>query len=131
MDPFYRYSRTPVNIKTQSSKGGETIIENSKVIAEDLFRTIEQIAKYLQYSLNTSQSIKAEKIVLRGIFTKVDIENCLDKLTEDYIKCPICGIPETYYEKEKKYLVIRCKGCGNSTKLEECKYVKFLSIGNP
>lgn len=126
MDPFYRYTRSPVIIKTQSTKGGETIIENSKIIADDLFRTIEQIAKYLQYYLNTSQSIKSDKIVLRGIFTKIDIENALDKLTEEYISCPICNIPETYYEKEKKDLVIRCKGCGNSKKLTESKYTKFL-----
>lgn len=127
IDPFYRYKRSSVILKIQSTKGGETIIENSKTIADELYRTVIEIAKYLQYELNTTQSIKENKIVLRGIFTKLKIEECIEKLCSEFIICPTCKIPETFYEKSKKNLYMKCKGCGYSTKLEESKYSKFLS----
>lgn len=121
-DDFYRYKRQVV--QTRHSPAKQTFLLNIDKIATELDRSKDLILKYLQVKLATSSGTARNKetgckeTYVKGLFDVKTIEQALFDFAENFVVCPKCKNPETFY-KNKKVLFIYCRACGGKSELSE------------
>ncbi|MHB9286160.1 translation initiation factor IF-2 subunit beta [Halobacteriales archaeon Cl-PHB] len=94
-------------------EGNVTVVENFQNIRRDLGRDEDHVMKSLQNELGTSGHIdESGRARLTGEFRASRIEEAIDSYTEEFVRCPECGLPDTQLEREQGVLVIRCEACG-------------------
>jgi translation initiation factor 2 beta subunit (eIF-2beta)/eIF-5 len=101
-DTNYRYKRDIISVTCENTHGGLTVLQNIDVVAKQIKVPSLTLKKYLQKKLGcviTGQKIK-------GQFSAVDIDKCIQKYIEEHVLCPRCSLPELH-----KGI---CNACGNS-----------------
>ncbi len=85
---------------------------NIEKFANYVNRPINHIAKFLMHELTAPGQIDNGKVILNGRFSRKLVQEKIDLYIKEYIKCKICGSPDTLLEKNGSNYYIKCLGCG-------------------
>jgi translation initiation factor 2 subunit 2 len=96
-------------------EGSKTKISNLSEIAKVLNREEEHILKYISKRLATPASRAGDKVVLKGVFSREQLNVILEQYMKEYVICPTCKRPDTKLVKEKDLLYLVCMACGSRT----------------
>lgn len=98
---------------TVRHEGNTTVIDNLSSVADDLDRSIDQIATFLQDELGTNGSVDENgRANLTGQFKPVRVERAVEAYIDTHVICPECGLPDTELVDENGVTLRRCKACG-------------------
>uniref|UniRef100_A0A6C0JA64 Translation initiation factor IF2/IF5 domain-containing protein n=1 Tax=viral metagenome TaxID=1070528 RepID=A0A6C0JA64_9ZZZZ len=105
-DPYYRYKMPRINTTFINQKKGLTDWTNASIIATAIYKTPEQIKKYMCKKLGTKASIsKMGGIIFSGKLDTDTLQDILQTYINKNVMCKKCNSPETVEE--------RCQSCGN------------------
>lgn len=94
-------------------EGNVTVYENFQSTLRRLDRDAEHVMQFLQNELGTSGHIdESGRARLTGEFGARRIAGAIDAYTEEFVRCPECGLPDTTLEREQGVLLLRCTACG-------------------
>jgi translation initiation factor 2 subunit 2 len=94
-------------------EGNVSVVENFQAIGDELGRDDDHLMKFLQDELGTSGHIdESGRARLTGDFRASRIGEAVSAYTDQYVRCPECGLPDTQLEREQGALVLRCEACG-------------------
>ena len=109
IDPFYRYQREKINFEQLRNKG---VIKNLDQICKDIDRDKDIILKYFQSYFGSNFILKKDGLCYtQKNIDKKSLEKALNFLIENIVLCPICKLPETKLEFNKKKISMFCKCC--------------------
>jgi translation initiation factor 2 subunit 2 len=89
-----------------------TVITNFSSIASILNRDIEHIARFFFKETGKPGTIEDERLVIHGKIGSEEIRKLLELYIKEFVKCPICGSPDTKIIREKRFRFILCEACG-------------------
>lgn len=116
-DPFYRYKMDHMTVNyTGKNQNTRTHLTNLDAISKQLITKSSYIIKFMSSRLGTlgKYDTKIQTWYLKGRVGIEVLSNLLNEFIEIYVKCIICGNPETYLiAKRGKPLCMRCFACGN------------------
>lgn len=109
-DPFYRYKR-PV-IEVRSDKSNKTYLLNINDVGAALSRPPELIIKFLQYTFNTQSNVNEGW--LKGRYLANQIDALIDIFVNQLVLCHRCNNPETtlHLKVRKELIYLKCLSCG-------------------
>jgi translation initiation factor 2 beta subunit (eIF-2beta)/eIF-5 len=112
-DPSYRY-RMPAIYGKIEGKSGKTVIPNICDVALSLHRSPEEVTKFFGYALSTraKYSEETKRTVVCGKPTDRELREIIHKYIEDFVLCPVCGLPETSYKIKSGCVYHKCAACG-------------------
>ncbi|MFB6074827.1 MAG: translation initiation factor IF-2 subunit beta [Haloarculaceae archaeon] len=94
-------------------EGNATVVENFQALCRRLDREPDHLMKFLQNELGTSGHIdESGRARLTGEFRKRRIDAAVEAYTDEFVRCPECGLPDTRLEREQGVLLLRCEACG-------------------
>lgn len=107
-DIHYRYKRNAIEVKYQTSKGTQTVIQNLSQICEQLAvsqlkpderqNMVLSIKKHLIKKIKTVYGLVTERkdgtICLQGKVASQDLEAIVNALIKQHLLCKRCGLPE-------------------------------------
>ncbi|MBO3762589.1 MAG: translation initiation factor IF-2 subunit beta [Thermoproteota archaeon] len=96
-------------------EGSKTKISNLSEISKKLGREEDHLMKYISRKLATQASRAGDKIVLKGVFSRDQLNVIIDQYMKEYVICPTCKRPDTKLVKEKDLLYLVCMACGSRT----------------
>jgi translation initiation factor 2 subunit 2 len=89
-----------------------TSFTNFGEICSILKRQEAHLLNYLLAELGTSGSVdKNSRLIIKGRFTQLQIENVLRRYIQEYILCTSCKSPDTNLEREDRIFFLKCKSC--------------------
>ncbi len=94
--------------------GRRTFITNFKQVADLLRRDPRILLRYILKEIGAPGVIEGQAAVIQGEISPRTLNILLERFYEMYVKCPVCGSPDTVLEKDKKrkYMYIKCLACG-------------------
>ena len=117
-DAFYRYKRPVLLTQLQSGGNGVKIaITNLPLLSKALDRPVGSLLKHFFVDLGTNGVWKDDVAVLKGDLRDT-IEDSVESFISRYVSCGHCGNPETTLVTNKKKVEMRCKACGQATRLD-------------
>jgi len=108
-------SRLEVPPVSSFVEGSKTKISNLSEIAKKLGRDEDHILKYISKRLATQASRAGDKVVLKGVFSREQLNVIVDQYMKEYVICPTCKRPDTKLVREKDLLYLVCMACGSRT----------------
>lgn len=102
-------------------EGNKTIIVNFRSIADTLGRDAKMIMKYLLKELATSGTFDGQRLLLKGVFSSIKINEKIREFAREYVICPECGCPDTIIIKEDRISFLRCTACGAKRPIKPIK----------
>lgn len=122
VDPNYRYKMPPVACKIEGRGNGiKTIVTNIRDIAISLQRTPAELAKFIGYGVASAVTADRDgRVIVRGAHSISDIQTVIHRFIDQFVLCPCCELPETFYyklSKQKEQISVRCNACGHKYKL--------------
>jgi hypothetical protein len=103
-DPYYRYRRSPLNIKTNKKKGVQTILLNIEEIANQLRVPTTAIMKYISKKIGCG----IKDVTINKDLSVEDIETVINNFIRKYVLCKKCRLPELKASKT----AVKCSACG-------------------
>ncbi|MEZ0345419.1 MAG: translation initiation factor IF-2 subunit beta [Infirmifilum sp.] len=92
--------------------GKRVYITNFKEVAEMLNRDPHTLLRFLLKEIALPGTYEENTAVIQGEVSPQLLNKLLERFFNDYVKCPICGSPDTLLIKEKKIMQIKCMACG-------------------
>jgi len=92
--------------------GRKTSLENFGDICELFQRKPQQLYVYLTKKLGTAGNLEDHKLIFNSIISQTQIDSALETYYQDYVKCPVCGRPDTTLVKKGRVTYIKCMACG-------------------
>ncbi len=94
--------------------GKRTFITNFKQVADLLRRKPRVLLRYLLKEIGAPGVVEGQVAVIQGEVSPRTLNILLERFYETYVKCPVCGSPDTELRKEskRKYMYIECLACG-------------------
>lgn len=108
-------SRLEVPPVSSFVEGSKTKISNLSEIAKKLGRDEDHILKYISKRLATQASRAGDTVVLKGVFSREQLNVIVDQYMKEYVICPTCKRPDTKLVREKDLLYLVCMACGSRT----------------
>ncbi len=94
-------------------EGNVSVYENFQDTLRRLNRPEEHVMQFLQNELGTSGHIdESGRARLTGEFDGDRIADAVEAYTEQFVRCPECGLPDTELEREQGALLLQCTACG-------------------
>lgn len=94
-------------------EGNATVFENFQSVCSTLGRGVEHVMKFLQNELGTSGHIdESGRARLTGSFGEGRLADAVEAYTDEFVRCPECGLPDTRLEHEQGATLLRCEACG-------------------
>ncbi len=90
-------------------------IENFKEICDLFQREPQQLYLYLTKRLGAAGTIEGNKLVLNNQVSQEQVDALIKKYYEEYVRCPVCGRPDTVLEKRGRLYFLKCLACGAET----------------
>ena len=112
-------SRLEVPLIVSFVEGSKTKISNLNEIAKKVNREEDHLIKYISKKLATQASKAGDKVVLKGIFTKGQLNIIIDQYMREYVIFPTCKRPDTKLVKEKELTYLVCLACGSRTAVKK------------
>lgn len=99
--------------KAQSDiQGNRTFIQNFSEIAGYLHRDADHLLKFLLKECGTAGNLDDHRAILMGKFTKIVINDRVNKYVTEFVSCAECGKPDTKIVKEDRIRFLQCMACG-------------------
>lgn len=92
--------------------GNQTTLKNLKSVADTLGRNPDHLMKYLLNELGTAGNREESRGVFQGKFNKKEVQERIERYTEEYVRCNECGRPDTHMVKEGRVMMLKCDACG-------------------
>ncbi len=92
--------------------GNQTTLKNLRSLANDLGRDPDHLMKYLLNELGTAGNREEDKGVFQGKFDEHEVQERIDRYTDEYVLCNECGRPDTELIKEGRVFMLKCEACG-------------------
>lgn len=102
-----------------SVAGMRTIFHNFKQVAEALNRDPEHLLKYLSGEMATAGTYQDPRVVFNGKFSRRTLETLIKRYMDQYVTCPVCGLPDTKIVKENRLSFLVCEACGAKSSIIE------------
>ncbi|MFW6117442.1 MAG: translation initiation factor IF-2 subunit beta [Thermoproteota archaeon] len=116
---FSKEKRLEIPRIHHSVAGSRTIFHNFKQVAEALNRDPEHLLKYLSGEMATAGTYQDPRVVFNGKFSRRTLETLLKRYMDQYVTCPVCGLPDTRIVKEKRLSFLVCEACGAKSSIRE------------
>jgi len=95
----------------------KTVIENLEDVAHSLERPVEYLLKYFGFEFGAPVDTKSGKFSVGGKRSTEELASSLDSFIDHYVLCSDCGNPETETDIRKGHLILVCRACGTTTKV--------------
>lgn len=95
-----------------SLTGKRVYITNFKEVADLLNRDPHILLRYLLKEVALPGTYEEGVAVIQGEVSPQLLNRLLERFFNEYVKCPICGSPDTLLVREKKIMQIKCMACG-------------------
>lgn len=92
--------------------GNQTTLKNLKSIADDLGRDPDHLMKYLLNELGTAGNREDSRGVFQGKFKEDEVQERINRYTEEFVLCNECKRPDTNLVKEGRVMLLKCEACG-------------------
>ncbi len=93
--------------------GKRTFIMNFKRICDTLNRDPRLVLRFLLKELGASGNVEGDVAVVYSVTTPKMVASLINVFVRDYVRCPVCGSPDTILKREeRKLMVLRCLACG-------------------
>lgn len=94
-------------------EGNVTVYENFQTTIERLDRSPQHVMKFVQNELGTSAQLDQRgRLRLTGDFKARRVDEAISAYVDAYVRCPECGLPDTYIERENGVELLKCEACG-------------------
>jgi translation initiation factor 2 subunit 2 len=100
-------------------EGTKTILTNFLKITSFLRRKPEHLAKFLGKELATSMELSGERLILSRKLPSKEINEKIEKYTNQFVLCPKCKKPDTEIISEENKTFIRCLACGGKYEIHK------------
>ena len=117
-DPAYRYKMPKIQAKIEGRGNGiKTVLVNIIELAGALKRDPPEVTKFFGCELGAqtiySTDTGADRAIVNGAHTEVDLQKSLAKYIEHFVLCRNCRLPETHYKIKSGVVSQVCLACGN------------------
>ncbi len=92
--------------------GKRTFITNFKQVSDKLNRNPRVLLRFILKEIGAPGTVEDQMAVIQGEVSPRTLNTLLQRFFEMYVKCPVCGSPDTVLEKKKKFMQIKCLACG-------------------
>lgn len=115
-----KFTIVPPQISREGSK--KTGFANIVDLSRRMRRPVEHLTQFLLTELGTTGSTDAsQRLLIKGRFQQLQIENVLRRYIMEYVTCKTCHSPETLLVKENRLYFLRCESCGSSRSVAAIK----------
>lgn len=98
--------------------GNRTYFRNFKEFTDLMRRDPEKVLMYLARELATAASLDKEgRAIFIGRKSKDSFKVLMERYLNENVICPVCGVPDTHIEKQKKVSLLVCEACGAKSPL--------------
>lgn len=122
-DNHYRYKISIIEISSMLKKGTYiTILDNFDNFCNELMFDKKILIKIIGKELSCKSGIdKNNKYYLQGQYSTAQIKNVVYTFIKNYLLCVSCDKPEINLKYKNDKIKQKCRACGNSVYLENCK----------
>lgn len=109
-----KFSIVPPIIAREGSK--KTSFANIADFCRRMSRPVEHLTAFLLTELGTTGNMDgAGRLIIKGRFQQLQVENVLKRYIQEYVTCKTCKAPETHLEKDNtsRLLFIECEKCNS------------------
>jgi len=133
VQPFYRYTMPPLEIKVEgTTKMIKTILTNIEPLSVAVARPVDYLVTYFgqEMSANSKVDKATGKAYVTGNMSLEDLQAAVYKFIREHVTCRKCNNPETIAtitgKKKNATIVLICKSCGGKTPLDPTdRFVKY------
>lgn len=123
-----KFTIIPPIIGREGSK--KTAFTNIAELCRRMRRPVEHVTSFLLTEMGTTGSMDAnQRLIIRGRFQQMQIENLLRRYIGEYVTCKTCRSPETQLTKENRLFFMKCDSCGSSRSVAAIKSGFKAQIG--
>lgn len=99
--------------------GTRTIFYNFKDMAEALNRDPQHLLKFLSREMATAATLQGSRVVFKGKFSRRTFQTLIQRYKKEFVTCPVCKLPDTKIQKEKRLSFLVCEACGAKSSIRE------------
>ena len=115
-----KFTLVPPQVVRESSK--KTAFCNIEEISKRLKRPMEHVQCFVLAELGTTGNNDAQqRLIIRGRFQQLQIENILKKYIMEYVTCRTCRSGETLMTKDNRLNFVTCESCGSQRSVASIK----------
>jgi translation initiation factor 2 subunit 2 len=92
--------------------GMRTIVQNFKEMCDALNREPQHVLKFLSKEMATAGTMDGARALFKGKFGRDTIERLISRYNEEFVRCPVCKLPDTKIVKERRLYFLKCEACG-------------------
>lgn len=115
-----KFTIVPPQVYREGSK--KTAFANIADLARRMRRPLEHLTAFILTELGTIGSSDAsQRLIIKGRFQQLQIENVLRRYIVEYVTCKTCRSPDTILVKENRLFFMQCESCGSSRSVTAIK----------
>lgn len=115
-----KFTIVPPQIMREGSK--KTAFANITDLCRRMRRPVEHVTQFLLTELGTTASSDAnQRLLIRGRYQQLQIENVLRRYIVEYVTCKTCHSPDTILSKENRLFFMKCESCGSTRSVTAIK----------
>lgn len=92
--------------------GNKTIFRNFMDFSRLIRRNPNHLLMFLAKELATAVSLDGDRAIFIGRKERQSFSVLIDRYMKDFVNCPVCGSPDTHFEKVKRLQFLVCEACG-------------------
>lgn len=92
--------------------GNKTIFRNFMDFPRILRRNPDHLLMFLAKELATAASLDGERAIFLGRKETQSFSVLINRYLKDFVTCPVCGSPDTHFDKVKRLQFLVCEACG-------------------
>lgn len=115
-----KFTIVPPQVVREGSK--KTAFSNIADLAKRMRRPLEHLTAFILTELGTiGSSDGSQRLIIKGRFQQLQIENVLRRYIVEYVTCKTCRSPDTILVKENRLFFMQCESCGSSRSVNAIK----------
>lgn len=115
-----KFTIVPPQINREGSK--KTAFGNITDLCRRMRRPLEHVTAFILTELGTTGSSDgSQRLIIRGRYQQLQIENVLRKYIGEYVTCKTCRSPDTVLSKENRLFFLKCESCGSTRSVTAIK----------
>jgi translation initiation factor 2 subunit 2 len=130
-------SRFQIPVLESVIQGRVTVIQNFGDVAKALNRSPDLLSKFIFSEMGTGGEFDATRLILKGSFKSLPLQDKLETFIQSYVMCPECKRPDTKILQENRMSFLKCEACGARHAIAAIKkeaapreQVKDLNVGD-
>ncbi|MBS7643620.1 translation initiation factor IF-2 subunit beta [Candidatus Bathyarchaeota archaeon] len=108
----FKFDRFEIPRPICSVVGNRTLVTNFKEICDRLRRDQTHLLRFLARELATAGTIEGTRAVFQGKFGSIIIERLIERYVQEFVRCTVCGQPDTKIVREDRIHFMICEACG-------------------